>query len=254
MVAVVAAAGATFALGAAPALATTLIQPNPISAYIETGYGALNDFSYTSTHGQMARNLKVYASLWAPNSTVTYSWKDVTTGGGWNAGGSVTNLIGWDSTITGIPRSTCGHLLEVQASGKTGVYGPNGADYSTLYPVTETTQVAMNCGPQVWLSSSGIEGDGFTPSGQVNIQTYSNTATLTSQNATATPNFVKHCTNAPPLGKVCFNAPAPGGGQVDVSNALNQTTDCGQSHAAVGYEGYDDTTGLFDNRSAVCFQ
>lgn len=207
------------------------------------------DFSYTSTGAPMARNIAVLLGSVAPNSTVTFSWRDETSGAGWQQGAVSTsvaqsglpNYYLASALMTNIPASTCGHTLQLEASGETGVYGSAGPDYSTLYPVTTSpTTIVESCGPVSWLTESGdtatgFAGDGFTPGGKVTITgtgpdlspesclTVLGRTTCVSfpwtDSVTATTTIFRlNCVATGPLGLIrCFSSVAQGGGYVSVT-------------------------------------
>jgi hypothetical protein len=244
----IAASGGALALAASPASAT-IITPPPPGAHGEYG-GASPDFSYGPApfYTQMGRNITLGAPGFVPGTSITTAWRGGTASTAWTNGPSIaaSNPTG---TITSMPRSTCAHVIQVRFTG--GVSNVNNGTWTTV-PYTEFASTAENCGPTVWLTSSGIEGDGFTPSGQVRVQTFDrNGATLSTQTTTATPSSVTRCG---PLGLFpnCITSHLTTGGQIDVANALNTGTPC--RLLPQRYSGTDISTGEYDKESDVCFQ
>ncbi len=187
LVSALAAVGGTLVIAATPAFATPIFAYTPMQPYIASDSGlmvgaAAGDFSYTSTGAPMARNVFVQADSVAPSSAVTFSWRDATAGGLWQQGPTSTSYAlgpGYSAgaTITDIPSSACGHTLQVEATGQTGETDGSGTpSYSPLYSfTTPPDSIVENCGPAVWLTSTGsyytgIAGDGFTPGGQVDVK------------------------------------------------------------------------------------
>ncbi|HJS95898.1 MAG TPA: hypothetical protein VJ741_16660 [Solirubrobacteraceae bacterium] len=248
LVAIVASGGA-LALATSPASAS-IITPPPPGAHGQYGGGASADFSYGPApfYTQMGRNLVIEAPGFVPGTSVSTAWRDGTASTAWTNGPSIaaSNPTG---TITSMPRSTCGHAIQVRFTG--GVSDVNNGTWTTV-PYTEFATTSENCGPMVWLTSTGIAGDGFTPSGQVRVQTFDRYGvTLSTQTTTATPSSVTRCG---PVGLFpnCFTFHLTTGGQIDVANALNTGTPC--QLLPQSYTGTDLATGEYDKNSGVCFQ
>lgn len=212
--------------------------------------GTTGDFSYGPApfYTQMWRNITIGAPGFVPGTTITTAWRDATASTAWTNGPSIaaSNPTG---TITSMPRATCGHAIQIRFTG--GVSDVNNGVWTTV-PYTEYATTTENCGPMVWLTSSGVARDGFTPSGQVRVQTFDrNGATLSTQTTTATPSSVTRCG---PLGlnPGCFTLYLTTGGQIGVANALNTGTPC--QLLPQSYSGTDLTTGESGKDSDICFQ
>jgi hypothetical protein len=181
--------GSTLGVAATPAFAASPMPVSILNSGLMVDGSAAGtsvsgpDFSYTPAGASMARNVAVTMGFVAPNTTVTFSWRDETSGGSWQQGPVSTSVAEQglpsynlaSAVMTNIPASTCGHTLQLEAAGETGVYGTAGPNYSTLYPVTTPpTTIVESCGPALWLTESsgtatGVAGDGFTPGGQVTV-------------------------------------------------------------------------------------
>lgn len=190
-----------------------------------------DDFSYTSTGQQEARNVVVSADDFPPNTTVQFGWRDATVNGPWNdvpavlvdgPNGSYLDGFGTDS-LTGIPRSACGHTLQVSATGQ--VWQGYGYTSETGYAT-----IAENCGPMVGWSNGVLSGDGFTAGG--NVQVYvvqTGKGEIYSQVVPATKEAALPRCFRSGLGFVCDGVlilTPPG--EISVSNLPVPTGPCGQ--------------------------
>ena len=266
LVSAIAVLGGTLGIAATPAFANAVLQPGIISSLqVGTAY----DFSYTANGQQMARNIDLQAGWFAPNTTVHFSWRDATNGGPWVAGPSstatvpsslasyyaITNVV----PVTAIPSSACGHTLQIEGQGKTGTY--NGLDYTTanysaLYPATASATIIDDCGPKVWLTATGIAGDGFTPGGPASIMTFGRSTSanqmgpmLTWQSTPATKQTNGLRCFRRNVGFSCVVVVLVPGGLVNITNPLT-TSDSFCSGET--YEGYDPSTNLSDTESVIC--
>jgi hypothetical protein len=246
--------GGTLGIAATPAFAATPLYFG-VSVGIMVGGSATSfgvagpDFSYTSTGQPMARNIGVYLYNLAPNSTASIAWRDETVGGSWQSGTSTTNEVAWSpgfygasAVIEDIPSSTCGHTLQIEATGETGIWVPPALpNYSTLYPVTSSpASVVEHCGPSVWISGSSggyataLAGDGFTPGGQVAISgtgpdlshmfcyfrlggRYCVTIPWSKTVTATTTRLGLHCVSGPLPGPHCWRYVTQAGGSISVA-------------------------------------
>lgn len=248
-----AASRGALALAASPASAS-IITPRPPAAHGEPGGGASADFSYGAApfHTQMGRNITVGAPGYVPGTSVSTAWRGATASTAWTNGPSIaaSNASG---TNTLMPRPTCRHPIQVRVTREIDDW--NNGTITGLVSYTGFATTTENCGPIVWLTSSGIEGDGFTPSGQVRVrvQTFDRNGArpLSTQTATATPRSVTRCGPLDLLPN-CITLHLTTGGQLDVANALNAGISC--QLLPQSYSGTDMSTGEYDKESDVCFQ
>jgi hypothetical protein len=173
LVSALAVVGGTSVVAATPASANETVT-NDISA--QPAEGSMSDFSYANTV-QMGRNIVATADFVMPQSPITFSWSDSTTG----LSGTVPPVSSPSpgdeqatATITGIPASECGRTLKVEASGQFEVLSDIGQSIG-FQQASGFVYYTEDCGPAVWTTSNssgsvtGFAGDGFTPGGQVAV-------------------------------------------------------------------------------------
>jgi hypothetical protein len=156
----------------------------------------------------MGRDIDASAGPLTPGANVSFSWQDQTTNSAWvNVGSSSAGSAGFaDELITNIPATDCGQTIAVDAvSGS--------ASGSTTY--------VEDCGPELWTAygggEAGVEGDGFTPGGQVTISFFwPNGASISSQTVTATvPEVLSGCSYSV-FDRKCWLTLVRSGGEVSL--------------------------------------
>ncbi len=173
LVSALAVVGGTSVVVATPASAS---GPATNDIWAQPAEGSTSDFSYANAV-QMGRNIVATADWVMPQSPVTFSWSDSTTGLSGTMPPVSSPSPGDEQAtamITGIPASECGRTLRVEASGQFEVLSDIGLSMG-FQQASGFVNYTEDCGPEVWTTSTsngsatGFAGDGFTPGGQVAV-------------------------------------------------------------------------------------
>jgi hypothetical protein len=136
-----------------------------------------------------SRNFHLFISSGAPYGTYRLRISDRTTSavysdtiGTLDAGGFVGRIVG------DISRNACDRPLRIEVTlGGTQV-GPGVVSGGVT---TYSDMVTDYCGPMIAMTAGGVVGDGFTPGGQVQVQTWVGTQVVTASPAQWSPTLVR---------------------------------------------------------------